>query len=110
MTLSKLNNLGSSLTKSATAPAPWVDSPGVFRGYLAISVEQTMLDLTLERPVHAQSSELSRASAVLTHAYLYSTPVVFLRAPLLYFCSSIPLIYASTFFDSSSSFSLAISF
>src|SRR6266581_4932733 len=75
MTLSKLSNLGSSLTKSATAPAPWVDSPGVFSGYLAMSVEQTMLDLPLARPAHAQSSELSRASAVLTQANLYSTPV-----------------------------------
>src|SRR6267143_129910 len=51
MTLSKLSNLGPSLTSRATAPAPWVGSPGVLRGYLAISVEQTMLDRPLLRRV-----------------------------------------------------------
>src|SRR5437899_13013517 len=106
MTLSKLSNLGSSLTKSATAPAPWVDSPGVFSGYLAMSGEHTMLDLPLARPAHAQSSELSRASAVLTHADMYSTTDVFLRAPSPYFCASIPCTEAPTGLDSSTPFSV----
>src|SRR5207245_10301936 len=109
MTLSKLSNLGSSLTRRATAPAPWVDSPGVFTGYLAMSVEQTMLDLPLARPAHAQSNELSSASSVLTQANLYSTPEVFLNAPLPYFCSSIPCTYAATGFDSSTPVSVAMS-
>src|SRR5260370_39878420 len=109
MTLSKLSNLGPSLTSRATAPAPWVGSPGEFRGYLAISVEQTMLDLPLLRPAHAQSNELSSASAVLTHANLYSTPDVFLKVPLPYFCSIIPLTYAATGLDSSTPVSVAMS-
>src|SRR5437879_3824983 len=85
-----VSNRGSSLTSKATAPAPWVGSPGLLRGYLAMSVAQMMLFLPLLLPAHAQSSELSRASAVLTQANLYSTPEVLFRDPLPYRCSSIP--------------------
>ena len=90
MTGSIANKRGSSLTRRATAPAPWVGSPGLVSGYLAMSVAQMMLDLPLLLPAQAQSSELSRASAMLTHANLYSTPEVLFRDPLPYFCSSIP--------------------
>src|SRR5947199_6809321 len=109
ITLSNASSLGFSLMRSATAPAPWVDSPGVFRGYLAMSVEQTMLHLPLLRPAHAQSSELSNASAVLTQANLYSTPEVLLKEPLPNFCSSIPWTYAATGLDSSTPVSVAMS-
>src|SRR2546421_10791082 len=50
-----------------------------------MSVAQMILDLPLLLPAHAQSSELSRASAMLTQANLYSTPEVLFRDPLPYF-------------------------
>src|SRR5438034_10657198 len=90
ITLSNASSLGFYLMRSATAPAPWVVCPGVFRGYLAMSVEQTMLRVPLLRAAHAQSSELSKASAVLTQRNLYCAPEVFLKEPLPRFYPSIP--------------------
>src|SRR3989442_2130937 len=109
MTGSIVSNRGSSLTRRATAPAPWVGSPGLSSGYLAISVAQMMLYRPLLLPAHAQSSELSRASAVLTHANLYSTPEDLFREPLPYFCSNNPWTQTPNGLDSCNPGSVAMS-